>query len=152
MLEFGLRAWLGTFPNSSGVYFWGFLIWICLLFLGIYAIYGKRLKDFGRSVWPVTGLVTFWLVAIIAFGILYGAGDYMSEFSQYERKAVIDDEVKAKLRADYEARLSSAPQWLLSLVLWASSLIFTAWVGLTRGDEGPNRYGPPPGGVFGPPK
>lgn len=129
---------------SSAVYFWGFLIFMVTVIWGFFAIYGKRLKDFGRSVWPIVLLIVFWIAAMLIFGILYGAGDYLAEFSQYERKAIIDETVKQDLREAYEAKLREAPQWFLSLLMWLSLIVFTLWVGLTKGDSGENHYGPPP--------
>jgi uncharacterized membrane protein YhaH (DUF805 family) len=136
----------GLFMNDTAgvVYFWGFLIWMTMLFCGIFAIYGKRLKDFGRSVTPIFGVLTLWIIVIFVFGILNGAGDYLAEFSQYERKAIIDEAVKDELNNAYQADLAGTPLLLMNLILWGILAAFTAWVGLTPGDEGDNRYGPPP--------
>jgi len=137
----------GLFMNDTAgvVYFWGFLVWLTMLFCGAFAVYGKRLKDFGRSVTPIFGVLTLWIIVIFVFAILNGAGDYLTEFSQYERKAMIDESVKDELNAAYQEDLAGTPLLLMNIILWGILIAFTAWVGLKPGDAGDNRYGPPPG-------
>lgn len=136
----------GLFMNDTAgvVYFWGFLIWMTMLFCGIFAVYGKRLKDFGRSVTPIFGVLTLWLIVIFVFGILNGAGEYLTEFSQYERKAMIDEAVKDELNSEYQNNLAGTPLLMMNLILWGILAAFTLWVGLKPGDDDDNRYGPPP--------
>lgn len=136
----------GLFMNdTTGVfYFWGFLIWMTMLFCGFFAVYGKRLKDFGRSVTPIFGVLTLWIIVIFTFAILNGAGDYLTEFSQYERKAMIDEAVKDELNTAYQNDLAGTPLLLMNLILWGILAAFTAWVGFKPGNAGDNRYGPPP--------
>lgn len=135
----------GLFQNDTSgvVYFWGFLIWMTMLFCGMFAVYGKRLKDFGRSVLPIVTLISLILVVMMVILLAYGGAEYFDAYSQYERKAAIDPEVRAAINAQYEARMSEAGP-VTSGTIGAMILAFTAWVGLTPGDAGTNRYGPPP--------
>lgn len=129
--------------TTGAFYFWGFLIWMTMLFCGVFAVYGKRLKDFGRSVWAVVLLITALIGVMIVLMLAFGGAEYFEAYSQYERKAEIDEAVKARINARYEQRLADANIWV-TLITGGMMAAFTAWVGLTPGDAGTNRYGPPP--------
>ncbi len=129
--------------TSGAFYFWGFLIWMVMLFCGMFAIYGKRLKDFGRSVLPIITLIALILIVMIVIMLSYGGAEYFEAYSQYDRKATIDPEVRAAINAQYEARVAEAAP-VTTTTIGAMLLAFTAWVGLTPGDAQANRYGPPP--------
>ena len=140
VFEWGLRL----NPPGGGVRFWGYLIAFTMMVSGLFGVYGKRLKDFGRSVgWIIFTLVVMCGVMMV-FGIMNGAGDYIAEFSKYEREAVIDEETKQRLRADYEESLSGGPIFAMNISLLLVWILFTLWTGLTKGDAGDNRYGPAP--------
>ena len=79
--------------TTGAFYFWGFLIWLTMLFCGVFAIYGKRLKDFGRSVFSIIGLITAILIVLIIIMLSFGGAEYFEAYSQYERKAEIDEAV-----------------------------------------------------------
>ncbi|GLQ22078.1 DUF805 domain-containing protein [Algimonas porphyrae] len=129
--------------TSGTFYFWGFLVWIIMLFCGLFAIYGKRLKDFGRSVLPIVGLLTAIIIVLIVIMLTNGGAEYFEAYSQYDRKATIDPEVRQAINERYEARMSGAAP-LVTYSLSAMLIAFTAWVGLTKGDPQANRYGSPP--------
>lgn len=135
----------GLFMNDTAgaVYFWGFLIWLTLLFCGAFAVYGKRLKDFGRSVLPIVALIAAIITVLIVIMLAYGGAEYFEAYSEYERKATIDPEVRRAINDRYSARMEGAAPIVSSSV---STMLaaFTLWVGLTKGDPGSNRYGPPP--------
>lgn len=134
---------LGFHDPGQAFYFWGFLIWMVMLFAGIFGIYGKRLKDFGRSVGWIFLALTVILLLLIAIMLAYGGADYFAEYSQYERKAAIDPAVREQLNARFEERLSGAGP-AVRLSTGGVMLLFTLWVGLSKGDQGDNRYGPEP--------
>ncbi|MEM7729712.1 MAG: DUF805 domain-containing protein [Pseudomonadota bacterium] len=136
----------GLFQNDTSgvVYFWGFLIWMTMLFCGLFAIYGKRLKDFGRSVLPIITLIAAILIVMIVIMLSFGGAEYFEAYSQYERKATIDPEVRAAINARYEARMAEAGP-ITTGTIGAMIVAFTLWVGLRRGDPQTNKYGPPPG-------
>jgi len=135
----------GLFMNDTGgvVYFWGFLIWLTMLFSGLFAVYGKRLKDFGRSVAPIILLLTAIIAVMMIIMLANGGAEYFEAYSQYERKATIDPEVRRAINAEYEARMAGAGP-LVTGSISAMLIAFTAWVGLKPGDASDNRYGPPP--------
>lgn len=135
----------GLFQHDTGgaFYFWGFLIWITMLFCGMFAIYGKRLKDFGRSVLPIVSLLTAIMIVLILIMLANGGAEYFEAYSQYERKATIDPDVRRAINARYEERMANAAP-LVTYSISAMLIAFTAWVGLTKGDPGSNKYGSSP--------
>jgi len=137
------QAGLSLNDPSGAVYFWGFLIWLTMLFAGLFAVYGKRLKDFGRSVAPIIVMLTAIVVVMIIIMLANGGAEYFDAYSQYERKASIDPEVRRAINAQYEAKMAGAGP-LVSVSVSAILIAFTAWVGFKPGDAGDNRYGPPP--------
>ena len=114
-----------------------------MLFCGLFAVYGKRLKDFGRSVLPIVSLLAAIIVVMIIIMLANGGAEYFDAYSQYERKATIDPEVRQAINDQYQARMENAGP-IVSTTISAMLIGFTLWVGLRRGDEGPNKYGPPP--------
>lgn len=143
LLIIGVREALLTQDTSSGIYFWGFLIWLFAFFMGVFAVYGKRLHDFGRSVLPIVALFAALIALLIVLIMVFGGADYFSAYSEYERKAVIDPAVRQAINDQYTARMSAAGP-IVSLTTGGLMLVFTLWVGLTKGDQNDNRYGPPP--------
>ena len=134
---------LGRHPNDGAFYFWGFLIWLTMLICGVFGIYGKRLKDFGRSVLMIILAITALLVLLMVIMLGFGGAEYFAEYGQYERKATIDPAVREAINARYTERMAAAAP----VVRWSTGALmvaFTLWVGLSRGDPGPNRYGPAP--------
>ena len=134
---------LSRHDPGGAFYFWGFLIWMVMVISGVFGVYGKRLKDFGRSVGWILLAITAILLVLMAIMLAYGGADYFAEYSQYERKAVIDDGVRDELDARFQERLSGSGR-AVSLATGAVMLLFTLWTGLTKGDAGDNRYGPAP--------
>ena len=134
---------LGFHDNASGFYFWGFLIWMVMLIQGVFGIYGKRLKDFGRSVLWILTLIAVLCAVLVVIMLNFGGAEYFAAYGEYERKAVIDPAVREALDAEFNAEMARAGPF----VTWTTGALmlgFTLWVGLTRGDAGDNRYGPPP--------
>ena len=134
---------LSRHDPSQAFYFWGFLVWMVMLICGVFGIYGKRLKDFGRSVGWIFLMITALLILLMVIMLAFGGAEYFAEYSQYERKAAIDADVRERLNARFQEQLSGSK----SVVRWSTGALmlgFTLWVGLTRGDAGENRYGPAP--------
>ncbi len=122
--------------------FWIFLIYIVLVFQFLYAVYGKRLHDTGRSYWFLTGMLTLTLILMIVVMMTYGGAEYFSAFSQYDRKEDIDPAVIEEITTQYQAKMASAEKVLKPLLygIWAA---FTLWLGLAKPDPSENRYGKP---------
>jgi uncharacterized membrane protein YhaH (DUF805 family) len=111
------------------------LVWLVLLFPWV-CLFSKRLHDFGKSGFLILIPV---VVACLAMGmaIVFGGVTAVSALwtaaeggAQPSSWAVVAGAVTAMLGFLAVAALAK--------------LIFILWVGLSRGDAGDNRYGPPP--------
>lgn len=103
------------------------LIFPFLALYVIYCVYGKRLHDMGFSVWPLTGLITAEILMMIGLMLAFGGAEYFESFSQYERKAVIDEETRRALIERYQAE-QSANIGKISFGLWVLPALFTLWL------------------------
>ena len=122
---------------------WAFLISLPFPFLVLhmaYSIYGKRLHDMGRSFWPLTAMIVSLIVVAIIVMLSFGGSDYFAEFSQYERKEDIDPAVRAAIQERYQARLAEGNGTVRAVM---SAIIggFTLWCGLSKPENGANKYG-----------
>ena len=99
--------------------------WICL--------FSKRLHDFGKSGWLVLLPFAVWIGALCVGFFLGGAGMIAGAMSGYNDVAAAT--------AFGGAGLILGLMGLAGLV----NLVFLLWVGLSKGDEGDNAYGPPAG-------
>lgn len=98
----------------------GFLLSLFLVvfwFYVIYCVYGKRLHDLGRSLWMLTGLIALECLMIIFVMLAFGGAEYFAEFSQYDRKAVIEPEVKAAITEKYQTALKANLPLIQALML-----------------------------------
>jgi len=109
-----------------------------------YSIYGKRLHDMGRSVWPLTGMIVLAFVIIpIVVMLSFGGSELFADFSQYDRKAEIDPEVQKAIQDRYQDRLNDGVPYLSHLV-GGIIAVFTLWVGLSKSVPNDNQYGTQP--------
>ena len=107
-----------------------------------YSVYGKRLHDIGRTMWPVTGLLCAILAAMIIVMLVYGGAEYFAAYSEYSRDNPPPSEVVERLNAEFKPR-QEAGETVLSLVVVGLLLSFTAWLALGKPDPKTNRYGHP---------
>ena len=122
---------------------WAFLMSLPFPFLVLhmaYSLYGKRLHDMGRSFWPLTAMIVSLIVVAIIVMLSFGGSDYFAEFSQYERKEDIDPAVRAAIQERYQARLAEGNGTVRAVM---SAIIggFTLWCGLSKPENGANKYG-----------
>lgn len=118
------------------------LIYIVLVFQVLYAVFGKRLHDMGRSFWYLTGMITLTVILAIIIMMMFGGAEYFSEFAQYDRKDDIDPDEIERIQAAYQERLRGGvlPLKYSLYGIWAA---FTLWLGLAKPDAETNTYGPP---------
>lgn len=117
------------------------LVYMVLVFLILYSVYGKRLHDMGRSFWALTGMITLTILIVIGVMLAFGGAEYFTEFAQYDRKEDINPVEIERIKTAYQARLANAGNIMQPLIygLWAA---FTLWLGMAKPQEGPNEYGP----------
>ncbi len=90
-------------------------------------LYGRRLHDFGKTLWWAVGVVLLSLVPVMLLGAIEGAS-----FRDLILNQGVDDLGHRSLA--YFAAIGSA------LLIQHG---FTVWLGLQKGDEGENRFGSP---------
>jgi len=117
------------------------LIYLVLVFLILYSVFGKRLHDMGLSYWALTGMITLTIMIVIGVMLAFGGAEYFSEFAQYDRKEDINPAEIERIKTAYQARLSHAGQVMRPLIygIWAA---FTLWLGVSKPQNVTNKYGP----------
>lgn len=134
-----VNTYLANFPQLY-VSFWIALVFPFFALYLIYCIYGKRLHDLGQSYWPLTGAIVLQIAVIIGVMMAFGGAEYFSEFSQYDRKAVIDEDVRETLITTYQAEISSNMHIIQPLLLVVPTVL-TLILGLKTGQPIDNKYG-----------
>lgn len=137
---FLVNSYLRAYPELY-VSFWVALIFPFIAVHIIYSVFGKRLHDMGKSFWPLTAMIVLEIMVVIGIMLAFGGAEYFSEFSQYDRKAVIDVDVRDKLITDYQAQITANMGIIKPLMLIVPTL-FTLWVGVSKGQDTSNKYGP----------
>ena len=123
----------------------GFFLGLIFPFLTVYMFYNlfaKRLHDFGCSVRPFFVMIALELVAMIVVMLIFGGAEYFAEFSQYSPDSDIDPAVAADITARYQERMKVSQPWIEPLLMLVP-MLFAAWTGLSKPDEGDNAYGSP---------
>ena len=117
------------------------LAWLLLLYLWI-CVFAKRLHDFGKS-----GLFILapFIVGFIALtlGVIFGGVTVLSGIWTFAQGGG-----EPASWAAFFAALGIMLAFLCLAALF--KFIFILWVGLSTGDAGANRYGPPPGTLINP--
>ncbi len=135
-----------TLLRTLGQSMTGFYIALFFPFISfyiIYCVYGKRLHDMGRTVRPFYIMIFLEIVAVIFVMLSFGGADYFSEFSQFDRKDIIDPAVTQDIIARYQDKVQANMPIIRPLLL-GIPLLFTLWLGVAKSDPGENKYGPMP--------
>jgi uncharacterized membrane protein YhaH (DUF805 family) len=112
------------------------IVWLLLVYMWI-CVCAKRLHDFGKSAWLI-------LIPIVAGALAVGMGWMFGGLSAFGAlwTMATGDSGSASWAAIF-AGLGIMLAWFA--VAAAVKFIFLLWVGLSPGDAGDNRFGPPPG-------
>lgn len=111
------------------------LAWLLLLYPWT-CVFAKRLHDFGRSGFLILVPFVVGCLAVLAALVFGGVAALSAIFGAAQGG------MGAGSWALFAGALGTAGAFLALAGL--VKLIFILWVGLSRGDPGPNRYGPPP--------
>lgn len=125
----------------TGLNFW---LWMLFLFVNlqiIFAVYGKRLHDLGRSFWPIIALFALIIIAAIILMLKFGGLDY---FDTLMNDPVITEDPE-RMRALHDAYQSDLARGMpyAQPIFYGLPLIFTLWLAMQKGERAENRYGPP---------
>ncbi|WP_421786290.1 DUF805 domain-containing protein [Hyphobacterium sp.] len=119
--------------------FIGTIIWLGLIYVGI-CVYGKRLHDAGKTAW-IHGLVWLMQFGLGIIGFILAGGAILAAISAGGSSG--EPNIAAILGASGSLILVAG----LGFLIW---IVYTIWVGISAGDPGANRFGPPPGVVESP--
>ena len=134
----------GLLINALGGSMAGFFAVLAFPFVILqiaYSVFGKRLHDMGRTLWPVTGLICAMLLAMIIVMLVYGGADYFAAYSEYSRDNPPPDEVVERLNAEFKPRQAEGES-VLSFIIFSLLAGFTLWLGVAKPEAGANAYGP----------
>ncbi len=125
--------------------FWIGMIFFFLNLQFILCIYGKRLHDLGRSLWPLIALFMITIFIAIIVMLNFGGLEYFNTL--YDNPTIPQDPAAMQaVRAEYERALSAArPK--IKIILAIAPILFTVWLAIAKGQAGANRYGEPPRGA-----
>ena len=131
----GMLILFAAWVLSGALHLLAPIAWLLLIYPGV-CVYAKRLHDAGRSAWlilaPVAIGVAAFILAVIFGGIgVIGALGMMATFG-----------ASPTAWTALFAGLSAMAMFLC--VAGVAKVAFLLWVGLSAGDSGDNRYGPPP--------
>lgn len=135
----------GLLINALGGSMFGFFAVLAFPFIILqiaYSVYGKRLHDIGRTLWPLTGLICAMLLAMIVVMLVYGGADYFAAYGEYSRDNPPPAEVVEKLNAEFKPRQEQG-ETVLSFVILSLLSAFTLWLALAKPQAGQNAYGAP---------
>ena len=146
----GFAIWLVFYAlqavwfSQTGTNQTNFMLALGLLFLNLHIIvclYGKRLHDFGRSTWSLTGMFVLVLILFIFVMLNFGGLEYFETLNQNPEISA-DPEAMKKVHEDYQASLAqNLPR--TRLIMSIIPVLFTLWVAVSPGQRKPNRYGDP---------
>lgn len=126
-------AWvLSHLAHVLAPFVWLILIypWVCVM--------AKRLHDFNKSGWMILIPVVVGVIALLGAVVVAGAAAIGAAFTAFS-EAGLDTAGWMAVAGAFGVALA------FICVAGLVKLIFLLWVGISRGDVGPNRYGPPPG-------
>ena len=106
------------------------------------SIYGKRLHDIGRTMWPFTGLIFLIILIMVIVMLTFGGADYFAEFTKYSPENPAPDDLAEELNRKFGEEQRKGEiylSWIVSILL----LTFSLWLLLAKPDPEENRYGSP---------
>ena len=134
---------LDTFLRGTIIGTFLFLGLIFLFLQMIYSVYGKRLHDIGRTLWPLTGFLCLILAVMIIVMLTFGGADYFAAYSEYSPDNPPTDEVAEALNNEFKSRQKEG-EGILGAVILGLISAFSLWLALAKSEAKTNRYGPNP--------
>jgi uncharacterized membrane protein YhaH (DUF805 family) len=126
---------------SSALHLLAPLIWLALVYPWVCLI-AKRLHDFGKSAWLIlVPLVVACICGLLA--VIFGGVSAVAAFV-----SAAGDWTDPRAWGVFAGALGLAVAFVA--VAGLVKIAFLLWVGLRRGDVGPNLYGPPPVSLISP--
>ena len=131
--------------NSLGGSMIGFFAVLAFPFIILqvaYSVYGKRLHDIGRTLWPVTALLAVMLAVMIIVMLVYGGAEYFAAHAEYTRDNQAPAEIAEQLNERFKTRQQQGVS-ILSWIIMGLLSAFTMWLALAKSQAEANQYGDP---------
>ncbi|MEE9273375.1 MAG: DUF805 domain-containing protein [Robiginitomaculum sp.] len=143
-----LGSYLGTGMFTD--FFLPMLLFFITLHM-ILCIYGKRLHDMGKNLWPLTGVVFLSLSVLFFLGLHYGMLEYFETIHGFMNDPKLQDDpitLQNAIKPVEEVYQNNLRNNMKTISALASILpvLFTAWLALWPGEKNDNIYGASPTG------
>lgn len=103
-------------------------------------VYGKRLHDVGRTLWPWVVMIVLLIIMLIFIGLSFGGVEYFDTVMAHPEYA--ENEAKmAEVLKVYQDTLDQHALQSRGLIA-VVPVLFTLWLALAKGEPKENRYGP----------
>ncbi len=106
----------------------------------VLCIYGKRLHDLGRSLWPLTGMIAGMMIIAILVSLNFGGLEYFDTVMAHPEYAG-DEAAMQQVQQVYQDKLA-ANMPKVRLLMAVLPALFTLWLAVKTGAKGDNKYGP----------
>ncbi len=120
-----------------------FYIPMVFFFLTIHiviCIFGKRLHDLGRSLWPLTGFIVIVMIIALLVSLNFGGLEYLETVIAHPEYAGNEAEMKRVQKIYQNTLAQNLPT--SSLIMAVLPILFTVWLAATPSSPAGNRYGP----------
>lgn len=119
-----------------------FFLGLALFFLNFHivlSVYGKRLHDLDRSLWPLTALFFLIIIVWLLMILNYGGIEYFDTVMAHPEYAGNEEEMKKVLNVYQDKLAEGMPKarWVMTIL----PALFTLWLAIAPGQKGDNRYG-----------
>lgn len=141
-LTVALEAIMRVLDPATAGGFWMGLAIIILFPIMLYSVYGQRLHDLGRTVWPLTATIFLLLFATIVVMSINGGSDLVYEVAGFSEEQARDPDTVGPIVQGYQDRIqarSAFPLAVIGALLWGG---LTLWLALSPGRATDNKYGP----------
>ena len=105
----------------------------------VLCIFGKRLHDLGRSLWPLMGLFSLMIIAAILVSLNFGGLEYFNTVIAHPEYAGDEVAMKQVQQVYQETLAANMPKVRLLMAIIPGA--FTLWLLLRPGVAGENKYG-----------
>jgi uncharacterized membrane protein YhaH (DUF805 family) len=132
-----VAAWLlfyvlqGIWFKNTGTNSFNFFLSLALLFLNVhivFCVYGKRLRDVGRSVWPLISMFALVLLVGIFVMLKFCGLTYFDTLMQHPE--IAENAVAMQELHEAYAQELSAHMGVMTPIMAAAPLLFTLWLAL----------------------
>ena len=116
------------------------MVFFFVTFHIVLCLYGKRLHDLGRSLWPLTGMFALMMIVAILVSLNFGGLEYFDTVMAHPEYAG-DEAAMQQVQQVYQDKLA-ANMPKVRLLMAVLPAVFTLWLAARPGNGEDNKYGP----------